>query len=116
MLSPFNMASRFPLRARQPLVHPHQPGDDLRLAQVLIESILRANSCVVGVVGLAKLRGHGQVVVEVGQGAVRVEGPRVQDALGGPLDGGALSLTPPAPSPLKGEGGVAVHSGQGKLL
>ena len=47
---------------------------------------------IVLLVGFPQLRRHGQLVVEVGQARIRVEGPRVEDRLGSPLDFGPLSL------------------------
>ena len=81
------------LSIRQLLIHPHQ----LRHAACLsgsrhVEPIRLHDGPVVLLVGLAQLGGHGDLVVEVGKGAVRVEGAGVQDGLGGLLDFGFLGV------------------------
>ena len=43
--------------------------------------------------GAAQLRGHSDFIVEVGKGAIRVEGTGVQDGLGGLLDLGFLGIS-----------------------
>ena len=75
------------------LIHPHQ----LRHAACLggggyIEPIRLHDGPVVLLVGLPQLWGHGDLVVEVGKGTVRVEGTGVQDGLGGLLDFGFLGI------------------------
>ena len=57
-----------------------------------IEAIRLHHSAVVILVGLAKLRRHGQLVVQVGQAAVRVEGAGVENGPGGLLDFGLLGV------------------------
>ena len=44
------------------------------------------HGAVVLLVGLAQLRRHGQLIVEVGQAGIRVEGAGIQDGLGRLLD------------------------------
>ena len=78
---------------RQLLIHSHQ----LRHATCLgssrhVKPIRLHNGPVVLLVGLPQLRRHGDLVVEVGKGAVRVEGAGVQDGLGGLLNFGFLRI------------------------
>ena len=78
---------------RQLLIHPHQFRHTARLGgSGHIEPIRLHDGPVVLLVGLAQFRGHGDFVVEVGKGTIRVEGAGVQDSLGGLLDFGFLSV------------------------
>ena len=57
-----------------------------------VEAVSLHHSAVVILVGLAKLRRHGQFVVQIGQAAVRVEGAGVKDGPGGLFDFGFLRV------------------------
>ena len=73
-----------------PLIHPHQLRHAPALGHVLDgEAVSLHDGLIVLLVGLAQLRGHGGLVVEVGKAGVRVEGAGVQDGLGGLLDFGS---------------------------
>ena len=77
----------------QLLIHPHQLRHTAHLGGGgHIKPIRLHDGSVVLLVGLAQLGGHGNFVVEVGQGAIRVEGAGIQDGLGGLLDFGFLSF------------------------
>lgn len=79
--------------SRQRLIHPHELRHAFALGHVLDgEPIRLHDGPVVLLVGLPQLRRHGGLVVEVGQGAVGIEGPGVQDGLGGLLDFGLLCI------------------------
>ena len=78
---------------RQLLIHPHQLRHAARLGGGRhVKPIRLHDGPVVLLVGLPQLRGHGDLVVEVGKGAVRVEGPGVQDGLGGLFNLGLLRV------------------------
>ena len=72
------------------LVHLHEGGDAVGFGHLEGEAVGAHDGAVVGAVGLAKFLGHEDFVVEVGEAAVRVELPRVQDGLRGLFDGGRL--------------------------
>lgn len=81
------------LSIRQLLIHPHQLRHAARLGGGRhVKPIRLHDGPVVLLMGLPQLRGHGDLVVEVGKGAVRVEGPGVQDGLGGLLNFGFLRI------------------------
>ena len=74
-----------PCSRRQLLIHPHQLRHALALAEpvgfpvrsLLVEAVGGHNRFVVALLGAAQLRGHGQVVIEIGQRAIRVLRPCV---------------------------------------
>ena len=77
----------------QPLIHPHQLRHAARLGGGgHIEPIRLHDGPGVLLVGLPQLWRHGDLVVEVGKGAIWVEGTGVQDSLGGLLDFGLLGV------------------------
>lgn len=81
------------LSFRQHLVHPHELGDAGGLRGGLdVEAVGPHDGLVVLLVGPPQLRRHGHLVVEVGQAGLRVQGPGVQDGLGGLLNFGLLLL------------------------
>ena len=68
------------------LVHLEEGGDDVGLGEGFVEAVGVHDGLVVGLVSLAEFNGHGELVVEVGKGAVGIQGAGVEDGLGGLFD------------------------------
>ena len=78
---------------RHPRIHLHQSCHAVALGfDAAPEAIGLHDGLVVGLVGAAQLHGHGDFIVEVGQGAIGVERTGIQDGLGGVLNGGLLGV------------------------
>ena len=79
------------LLLRQPLIHPHQLRHAGAFAvQLSPKAVCLHHGLVVLLVGLAQLRGHGRLVIQIGKTAIRVELPGIQNRLCGLLDPGLL--------------------------
>lgn len=81
------------MRLGQFLVPFHQLGDAGGLGGGFdIEAVGLHDGAVIGLMRLAQLRRHGGLVVEIGEGAIGVQRPRVEDRLRGLLDFGFMRL------------------------
>ena len=67
-------------------------GDGLASYDKATSTLFLHDGLVVGLVGAAQLHGHGDFIVEVGEGAIGVERADVEDGLGGALNGGLLGV------------------------
>jgi len=71
-------------------VEGEEEGDALGLAGEVGFAVCGVNGAIKCVVSIDEIGGHGEWVVEIGEGGVGMTGTLVKDGLSGGLDGGAL--------------------------
>ena len=86
--------SMLPLLLSQLLVHLHQRGYAGAFGHIPDgEAVCLHHSPVILLVGGAQFRRHGQLIIEIGQAGIRIEGAGIQYRLGGLLDLGPLRVS-----------------------